>query len=174
MLAGAAGGALLSVYGKCFAGKCVLISSPFLSGAYGAFMGIMLAWLYVVAFGSDRDEGKLSRNFHSIRKEKTFRDQVQRGQGVAFVLFFAEWCGPSSLLMPVVSSISDIYRNSVKVFRLDIDRFPSLKTTQEVKSVPMVIIYKDGVAVERLSGPCPESVYIEKLNKCLCESKNVN
>jgi len=166
-LAGCAAGALLGSYGKCFAGKCLFVSSPFIGGTYGAFMGVMLAWLYLVAFSSDRAEGKLSRNLLSIRKEKTFREQVLKGKGIVFVLFFAEWCGPSSLLMPVVSSISDIYRNRVKVFRFDVEKFPSVKVSQNIKSVPIVVIYKDGVEIERLPGPCPESVYIEKLNKCL-------
>lgn len=167
-LLGCIAGALLSHYGKCFIGRCFLISNPFLAGTYGAFMGIMFSWLGLVAL-SDDGGGKYSRYFHCVRKEKTFRDQVMRGKGVSLVLFFAEWCGPSALLMPAISSISDIYRNKVKVFRLDVERFPSIKTAQNVKSVPTVVIYKNGAEIERLPGPLPENVYIEKLNKHLSE-----
>lgn len=166
-LTGCFAGAVLGPYGKCFTGSCPFVSNSFLGAAYGAFMGIMLAWLCLVAFSRDRAEGKLSRNFYPLRKEKAFKEQVLRGNGISLVFFFAEWCGPSGLLMPAISSISDIYRNKVKVFRLDVEKFPSVKTSQDIKSVPMVIIYKDGAAVERLPGPFPESVYIEKLNKYL-------
>ena len=166
-LVGFVAGIVLGSYGKCFTGNCPFMSNSLVAPVYGAFMGIMLAWLLLVAFSRDRAEGKFSRNFHLIKKEKAFKEQVLRGNGISLVLFFAEWCGPSSLLMPAISSISDIYRNKVKVFRLDVEKFPSVKASQDIKSVPMVIIYKDGAEVERLPGPFPESVYIEKLNKYL-------
>ncbi|OGV39636.1 MAG: hypothetical protein A2020_02785 [Lentisphaerae bacterium GWF2_45_14] len=105
-----------------------------------------------------------------MKNEKAFNEQVLREKGVSLVLFFAEWCGPSSLLMPTISSISDIFKNKVKVFRVDVEKFPSLKVRQDIKSVPIVVIYKDGEEMEKLPGPFPESTYIEKLNKHLSDS----
>lgn len=65
--------------------------------------------------------------------------------------FFATWCGPCKLLMPVVEEISG-ERNDVNFYKVDIDQFRQLALSSGVSSVPTLILFKDGKEVGRSVG----------------------
>ncbi len=76
-------------------------------------------------------------------------------QGLVVVQYFATWCGPCKMLKPVLEQISTEL-NDVKFFRVDIDLFRNQAIEAGIRSVPTVVLYKDGEEVDRQSGYQPK------------------
>ena len=70
--------------------------------------------------------------------------------------FGAEWCGPCKAMVPVLGRISEAYRGKVDVYSVDIDRSPSLAVRHGVMSVPTLLLFREGRAVERIVGAVSE------------------
>jgi len=76
-------------------------------------------------------------------------------QGLVAVQYYATWCGPCKMLKPVLEQISTEL-TEVKFYRVDIDLFRNQAIEASIKSVPTVVLYKDGVEVDRQSGYQPK------------------
>jgi len=81
--------------------------------------------------------------------------EVVGHQGLVVVQYFATWCGPCKMLKPVLESISTEMAD-VKFWRLDIDLFRNQAIEAGIRSVPTVVLYKDGEEVDRQSGYQPK------------------
>ncbi len=68
--------------------------------------------------------------------------------GVHLVDFFADWCGPCKMLMPVLESISD----KVSIIKVNVDEHQDLATKYSIMSIPTLIIFKNGEVVKELIG----------------------
>jgi thioredoxin 1 len=76
-------------------------------------------------------------------------------QGLVVVQFFATWCGPCKMLKPVLESLATELAE-VKFYRLDIDLYRNQAIEANIRSVPTVVLYKDGEEVDRQSGYQPK------------------
>lgn len=76
-------------------------------------------------------------------------------QGLVVVQYFATWCGPCKMLKPVLESLSTELTD-VKFYRLDIDLFRTQAIEAGIRSVPTVVLYKDGEEMDRQSGYQPK------------------
>jgi thioredoxin 1 len=76
-------------------------------------------------------------------------------QGLVVVQYFATWCGPCKMLKPVLESLAAELAE-VKFYRLDIDLYRNQAIESNIRSVPTVVLYKDGEEVDRQSGYQPK------------------
>ena len=79
--------------------------------------------------------------------------------GLTLVDFYADWCMPCKMLAPTISSIADEYAGKVSVAKLNIDQAQDVAAKYGVMSIPTVILFKDGVAVNKKVGLAPKNVY---------------
>ena len=84
-------------------------------------------------------------------------------EGDVLVDFFATWCGPCKMLIPIFQSLSKEMSDKVYFAKVDIDR--SLEITQEYKivSISTMIIFKNGKEVERIVGFIPKDQIKSKI-----------
>jgi thioredoxin 1 len=80
--------------------------------------------------------------------------------------FYAEWCGPCKVLTPLMENVKTKFTN-VKFENVDIDSQFEVAQKYFVRSVPTVIIEKDGQEVQRMVGVQSEMAYINALNENL-------
>lgn len=73
--------------------------------------------------------------------------------------FYGVWCGPCRVLTPVINEIKEQFP-SVKFHDIDIDDDYEEATKYEIRSVPTVILIKDGVEVDRIIGLSSKSKYV--------------
>jgi thioredoxin len=92
--------------------------------------------------------------------------EVVGQQGLVVVQYYATWCGPCKMLKPVLEAISTEMTDT-KFFRVDIDQFRAQAIDAGIRSVPTVVVYKDGEEVDRQSGYQPK----ERVQAWLNQSK---
>jgi thioredoxin 1 len=73
-----------------------------------------------------------------------FESEVLASKEPFLLDFGAVWCGPCKALAPIVDRLADEYKGKVKVGKLDIDDSPGVAAKFGIKSVPTVVVFKDG------------------------------
>ena len=58
--------------------------------------------------------------------------------------FFAEWCEPCKQMTPVLKEIKSELRENVKIIKVNVDRNPAIATKYQIRSIPTVIVFKNG------------------------------
>lgn len=71
---------------------------------------------------------------------------------LTLVDFHAIWCGPCKMMAPILDDFKKRVGDKVKIIKIDVDKNQQLSTDLQVKGVPTLILYKDGVQVWRQSG----------------------
>ncbi len=77
--------------------------------------------------------------------------------------FFATWCGPCKMQSPIIEQVRQRMGNDANVLKIDVDRYSDISALYHVKSVPTLIIFKEGEIVWRASGLHQEDVLVAKL-----------
>lgn len=88
-------------------------------------------------------------------------------EGVTLVDFFATWCGPCRMLAPTLEELEKEYEGKAKVGKIDVDEEPELANLFGISSIPTLILFKDGKAVEKTVGLCKKEKLCEMLDKVL-------
>ncbi len=97
--------------------------------------------------------------------DANFDSDIMKGQGVALIDFWAEWCGPCRQLGPTIDAIADEYQGKLKVYKMNVDENPSTPTRFNVRGIPTLILVKNGQVVDQLVGNQPKSVIVSAIQK---------
>lgn len=82
--------------------------------------------------------------------------------GITVIDFFANWCGPCKMLSPILEeTATDL--PEVKFYKVDVDASNALASRYQVASIPNLIIFKDGKAVDQIVGFTPKNQIIDKI-----------
>lgn len=82
--------------------------------------------------------------------DNNFKDSVK--EGLTFVDFWAPWCGPCRMLSPVIDSLSEKYKGKINIVKINIDENKEVASKYGIMSIPTMVLFKDGKAVEKVSG----------------------
>ncbi|MFH0779879.1 MAG: thioredoxin [Parcubacteria group bacterium] len=95
--------------------------------------------------------------------DQNFEKEILTFGGIALVDFFAAWCGPCQMLGPILEDVDKEIGAKFKICKVDVDQAPAAAEKYGVMSVPTLIIFKNGEAVETMNGVRSKEVLIEKL-----------
>ena len=84
--------------------------------------------------------------------DNDFAENVEQGQGLTLVDFWAEWCGPCRAIAPILEQLATSYAGKVRIVKVDVDA--NQKTTMKfnVRSIPALLFFKDGKHVDTVVG----------------------
>lgn len=91
----------------------------------------------------------------------SFKNEVLEGEGLVVVDFWASWCGPCKMLGPILDELSD--EVTAKITKVNVDDYPNIAADYGIRSIPTMIIFKDGEKVEQLIGLMQKGAIKEKL-----------
>ena len=97
--------------------------------------------------------------------DSNFEEEVLKSDKPVLVDFFADWCGPCRMQGPIIDEVASVMGDKVVVGKINVDSNPKTAQQFEVMSIPTIIIFKDGKAVETMMGVQTKDMLVEKLNK---------
>ncbi len=88
--------------------------------------------------------------------DQDFNDQVLQSDTPVVVDFWAPWCGPCRAIAPVLEELADEYDGQVTVAKVNVDDNPGTPGQYGVRGIPMLIMFKNGEAVDQIVGAVPK------------------
>ena len=99
--------------------------------------------------------------------DETFDAIVARASTPVVVDCWADWCGPCRMLAPTIDVLARDYAGRVLVGKLDVDANPATANRFGIRSIPSVLIFRDGQLIDRLVGVQPRAAFDERLRPLL-------
>ena len=93
----------------------------------------------------------------AVVTDESFENDVLKASGPVVVDFWAEWCGPCKMSAPALEEISDEMGEQVTIAKLNIDENQNIAMKYGVRSIPTLIMFKDGEPVSTQIGAAPKN-----------------
>ena len=99
--------------------------------------------------------------------EANFNEEVLGSDIPVLVDFYADWCGPCKMMMPVVEKMAEVYDGKIKVGKVNSDEENNLAARYGIMSIPSFLIFKNGEVVDSATGAMPADALAKKLDAVL-------
>jgi thioredoxin 1 len=99
--------------------------------------------------------------------DENFESEVLKSDKPVLVDFWAVWCGPCKAIAPIVEDLAKEYEGKAKIGKLDVDNNQESAIKYGVRSIPTVLIFKDGQVKETIIGAVPKVHIVQKLESVL-------
>ncbi|HWT00243.1 MAG TPA: thioredoxin [Pyrinomonadaceae bacterium] len=115
--------------------------------------------------GAALDEGAASADSKPITvTDATFASEVLGARGVPVLVdYWAEWCGPCRMVAPVLDELAAESQGRYRIAKLNVDENPRTAAQYDIRSIPTMLIFRDGAVVDRIVGAQPKQAIAARL-----------
>jgi thioredoxin 1 len=99
--------------------------------------------------------------------EQNFKIDVLDSKQPVLVDFWAEWCGPCKAIAPSLEELSEEMASKLKIVKINVDENPSISQTYSIRSIPALMIFKNGEKVSEKMGALPKSALQSWVNETI-------
>jgi thioredoxin 1 len=99
--------------------------------------------------------------------DANFQTEVVQSKLPVLVDFWATWCGPCRAIAPHLDALAQAYAGKIRVGKCDIDHNPGVPTQFEIRSVPTLLLFKDGQVTGQLVGAVPRARIEDLISKAV-------
>jgi thioredoxin 1 len=85
-------------------------------------------------------------------------------EGVTLGDFWAPWCGPCRMIAPVIEELAEDFEGKAKIAKVDTDEQGEVAQKYGIRSIPTLILFKDGEPVDQMVGAASKAVFEQKIN----------
>lgn len=132
-------------------------------------------------FGLTNESGKIVLKYFIKEKfmaahisDDNFDMEVLKSNLPVLVDFYAEWCGPCKMMAPAIDKLSKEYEGKFKIVKLDIDKNEKNRDEFQIQSIPTLIFFRDGKAVNQMVGYKSEEALRQNIEAVLKQSGPAN
>ncbi|MCW5898555.1 MAG: thioredoxin [Flavobacteriales bacterium] len=101
--------------------------------------------------------------------DSNFEELVLKSDKPVLVDFWAEWCGPCRMVGPVVEELAKEYDGKAVIGKLNVDHNAAISMKYGIRSIPTLLVFKNGEVVDRAVGAVPKSALVQKLDGQLAQ-----
>jgi thioredoxin 1 len=105
--------------------------------------------------------------FLSVATDDNFEGEVLKSAKPVLIDFWAPWCGPCKAIGPIVEELASQFQDSVKIMKLNVDENQKTALNFGVRSIPTLILFKEGKVLDTLIGLVPKAKLEEFVKKSL-------
>ena len=99
--------------------------------------------------------------------DQNFKLDVLDSDQPVLVDFWAEWCGPCKAIAPSLEELSDEMANKLKIVKINVDENPSVSQAYSIRSIPALMIFKNGEKISEKMGALPKSALESWVNETI-------
>jgi len=88
-------------------------------------------------------------------------------EGVTLVDFWAPWCGPCRMIAPIIEELAEDFDGKAKICKANTDEEQNVAVKYGIRSIPTLLIFKDGEMVDQMVGAASKQAYSDKINSFL-------
>ena len=92
-----------------------------------------------------------------------FENEVIKSDVPVVIDFWATWCGPCRMIAPIIEEMANEFEGKAKICKLDVDNNQQTAMQFGIRSIPTVLIFKNGEVVESIVGAVPKQQIVSKL-----------
>lgn len=111
-----------------------------------------------------RREDRLAEAISAV-SDDTFEEEVIKSELPVLVDFWAAWCAPCQMIVPAVEKIAQDYNGRLKVVKLNVDENMKATVKYSVRSIPTLLLFKQGEIKETVVGALPQDKIISIISK---------
>ncbi|KFK42093.1 hypothetical protein AALP_AA2G209900 [Arabis alpina] len=103
-------------------------------------------------------------------KKQTFNsldDLLVNSDKPVFVDFYATWCGPCQMMVPILNEVSVALKDKIQVVKIDTEKYPSIANQYKIEALPTFILFKDGQPLDRFEGALAANQLIQRIENSL-------
>ena len=104
---------------------------------------------------------------HAVEATDANFEQLIQSDKPVLIDFWAEWCGPCKMIGPVVEQLAGEYEGRAIIAKMDVDQNAQIPAKFGIRSIPTLMVFKNGKMVDKVIGAVPKNVLEQKLQAAM-------